>query len=299
MPRSKALLFNYEGVRDFRFTMKSENSGIPDNQSEVRQNRRIKFKFKVPLFHKPNYKVLVGFKYYEEKFNFDDFSAGYHPIETELEDKSLKSIGGAVYIIKPFMGNKYLVGKVKADISGDYNENVHVNDYLKVSVSGLYGIKSTISKSYGFGFSAGYNFGRPSIYPLVAYNKTFSSKWGVESLLPSHIKLRHNISDKDILYLGTELHGNSFNLFFNDSTLSEIASPVYLQQSEIRFFGTYEREIHDFLWFNISAGLRENLEFTLSSNNSFKNDPFVDNDLGSSLFINASIFMVVPRKYIQ
>ncbi|MBT8195330.1 MAG: hypothetical protein KJO64_02810, partial [Bacteroidia bacterium] len=101
MPRSKALLFNYEGVRDFRFTMKSENSGIPDNQSEVRQNRRIKFKFKVPLIHKPNYKVLVGFKYYEEKFNFDDFSAGYHPIETELEDKSLKSIGGAVYIIKP------------------------------------------------------------------------------------------------------------------------------------------------------------------------------------------------------
>ena len=170
---------------------------------------------------------------------------------------------------------------------------------MKASFSALYGIKASSTKSFGFGFSVGYNFGTPSIYPLIAYNKTFNNKWGLESLLPSHIKLRRNFDDKNILYVGTELHGNSFNLFFNDSTLNNISNKVYLQQSEIRFFGTYEKELYDFLWLGLSAGVRENIEFTLSSKNNFKNDAFVSNNLGSSLYFNASIFIVVPKKYIQ
>ena len=300
MPRSKAFAFSYEGLHDFNFAMQSNNDAIPDSQSEVKENQRIEFKAKLPVLNNKGFKILLGFNYFKEKFNFEDFSEEYHPIQTALEDKSLKSIGGAAYFIKPYRGEKYLVFQLKGDLNGDYSTgDLRTHNYLKTSLSGLYGIKDSEDKSYGFGFSVGYNFGRLSVWPLVAYNNTFNNKWGIEAILPAFAKLRYNLGDKSVLYGGAELHGTSYNLFFEDSTLTDIANPIYLSQSEVRLFLNYEQEIYDFLWFGVQAGLRENIEFTLSSENTFRNDPFATNDLGTSTFFNASIFLVVPKKYIK
>jgi len=295
LPRTKGIVIKRELVKDY-FIKSSADQPVGNSNAEVRRNRRWEMKLKAPIILKDNFKMAVGFKYFVEEFNFEDVENPQYAFYNNLEDRPLRSIRGDVFMIKPTLGNRYYILRVSAGLNGDYNlENFAKKDFLKFSISPLIGWKKNDYVSYAFGLAYSYSFGRRSLYPLIAYNKSFDNQWGLESILPAEIKLRYStLNLKNYFYLKTELNGSNYSL-----RLSDQQSLVYLNKSEIRFLLTWEREVHDWLWFSIEGGLRTNINFDLANTPDINADVVVENQLNEAMVLSFSIFVVPPRKLLK
>ncbi len=73
----------------------------------------------------------------------------------------------------------------------------------------------------------------------------------------------------------------------------------YLQRTKARFLINYERDIYDFLWFGLEAGVRTPFNFSLSESIRTRRDPIIRNQLGTALLLNASVFMVPPGAFCR
>ncbi len=299
MPRSKGFSIKQERVLNYRITSDGSEAGLDNSEDEVRLNRRWEAKLRFPLLLKPHFKLAMGLEYFHEEYRFEGFPNNDFPFYQSLENKALRSLGGAMYMVKPWLGNRYFIMRVGVKFNGDQNiGDMFDSDFLKVSVAPLIGWKKDPFTSIAVGVAYSYDFGRQSIYPVLSYNRTFNSRWGLESILPLNVKLRYTHNDKNLFYATTELNGASYNI-----QLDNLAFPqnqeMLLRKSEIRFLLTYEKEIHDWLWFGLEAGMRSNIEFSLR--NSAKRDAIrlIENNFNTAMVLSASIFIVPPRKFLD
>ncbi|MGI9543257.1 MAG: DUF6268 family outer membrane beta-barrel protein [Cyclobacteriaceae bacterium] len=299
MPRSKGLVIKRESVINYKIQSTSNTPGIENGQDEVQKNQRWNFKLRVPILLKSNIKMALGLSYFREEYSFEGVPSNEYAFYNSLEDKDLKSVGAALYLIKPWRGNRYFLLRLGAKLNGDYNiDDLPKSDFLKVSVAPLMGWKASPYTSYAVGLAYSYDFGRQSIYPVASINHTFNNRWGIESLLPVQAKLRFTQNEKTFWHLSTELNGASYNVRLNASPLSE-KETLHLRKSEIRFLFSLEREIHDWLWFGLEAGLRSNIEFSLRESGKRNAETLIDNNFGSAFTFGASIFIVPPRKFLE
>lgn len=298
MPRPKGIVFKYERIPEYHIRSRSPYEGIANNQGEVHHNHRLEFKAKVPLWAKPNLSIAAGFKYATEKYTFDDSENAY-PFYHNLNGKTLKSIGGTLYVVKPFRGNRYFVLRAGGDLNGDYHlRDLSNRRFLRLSVSPLYGFKPSPTTTYAFGFSYNYVFGRSVVSPVLLYNRTLNAHWGLEMLLPASAKLRYSPNPHTNLYASAELNGANYTVRLADPVIAQL-STMYLQRSEARLLLNYEREIYDFLWFGLEAGVRTPFNFSLAESVRTRRDPIIRNQLGSAMLFNASLFVVPPRAFCK
>ena len=295
LPRSKGIIIKREVVSDFRIRSKSDQP-FGSSSAEVRRNRRWDLRLRVPVVLKESIKVVAGFQYFVEEFNFEDTSTDY-PFYQNLEDRSLRSIRGEIFMIKPTRKSRYYLLRISGSLNGDYDESGFNNgDFFRFSITPLIGWKKNELTSYAFGAALSYNFGRRAIFPVFTYNHAFNSQWGVEAILPANAKLRYGTLDqKNYFFLKTELRGTNYSVRLEETQ----TSLFYLDKSEIRFLLTWEREIHDWLWFGIEGGLRSNINFDLSDSPRINSNVLVDNNLGPAFVYNFSIFIVPPRKFLK
>lgn len=294
LPRTKGIIIKRELVKDYGIISQSEN-GVTST-GEVRRNRRWEFKVKAPLLLKESFKMAMGIKYFVEEFNFDEFSSVQNSFFQSLEDRPLRSLRGDIFMIKPTKGKRYYILRMSGGLNGDYTlDNFAKKDFLKFSISPLVGWKKNDYVSYAFGLAYSYSFGRRTLYPLFAYNKSFNNQWGLESILPAEVKLRYStLNLSNYFYLKAELNGSNYSILQSDNS-----SLVYLNKSEVRFLLTWEREIHDWLWFGLEAGLRENIDFDLAKSPDINADVVVDNQVNEAFIFSFSLFMVPPRKLLS
>jgi len=298
MPRPKGIVFKYERIPEYHIRSRSPYEGIANNHGEVDHNHRLEFKAKAPLWSKPGLSIAAGFKYATEKYTFDDPNNAYS-FYRNLDDKTLKSIGATLYVVKPFRGNRYFLLRAGGDLNGDYHlRDVNNRRFMRLSVSPLYGFKPNPHTTYAFGFSYNYVFGRSVVSPVVLYNRTFNSRWGVEMLLPASAKLRYSPNPHTNVYASAELNGANYTVRLVDPVIAQL-STMYLQRSEVRMLLNYEREIYDFLWFGLEAGVRAPFNFALSESVRTRRDPIIRNQLGSAMLFNASLFLVPPRAFCK
>ena len=294
LPRSKGIVIKRELVRDYFIRSEADGSNA---SAEIRRNRRWEFKVRAPIILKDGFKMAVGVKYFVEEFNFENPESLNFPFYQNLENRSLRSIRGDVYMIKPTLTNKYYILRLSGGLNGDYgSESFAKGDFFKFSISPLIGWKKNDYVSYAFGVAFSYGFGRRSIYPIIVYNKSFNNKWGIESILPAEVKLRYStLNQKNYFYAKAELHGANYSLRLDEAK----TDLVYLNKSEVRFLLSWEREIHDWLWFGVEGGLRSNINFDLSNDARIRTDVVVENTLNKALVYNFSIFVVPPRKMLK
>jgi hypothetical protein len=169
---------------------------------------------------------------------------------------------------------------------------------MKFSITPLIGWKKNDNLSYGLGFTYGYTFGVPLILPVFSFNKNFNCNFGIESLLPINLRLRYTSNEKNYFYAGIEMAGGSYRLNHEGTPFSNYEK-LHLFRSEIRGLLTYEREIHDWLWFGIDAGYRHNLRFNLTNGPRANSDVIIRNKLNGAPVINASIFVVPPSALLK
>ncbi len=299
MTRGKAIIIKQERVLHYRITSDGGDSGFGNGEDEVQFNKRWQAKLRFPLLLKPGIKLAMGLEYYKEEYHFEGYPNNDYPFYRSLEDKPLRSIGATFYLVKPWKGNRYFMMRLGAKFNADRDIGDMLNsDFLRVSVAPLIGWKKNPYTSYAVGFAYSYDFGRQTIYPVVSYNHTFSNRLGLESILPLEAKLRYTISEKNLLYATTRFHGANYSIQLNDPNFPE-GEDYILRKSEVRFLVTYEREIHDWLWFSIETGLRSNISFKLMDSPDRNANTLIDNKFNSALLVNVSIFVVPPRKFLK
>lgn len=296
LPRGKGVVIKREYISDYYI---KTNSDVVDEQSlaEIKSNERWTFKIRAPLINKASLKVLMGLQYSFENHTFENTEILEPEFFKTLENKTFKTAGAKIYILKPWVGNKYFMMRLAGKFSGDFNKNFKTISHFSFSATPLLGWKKNNFTSMVFGINYSYRFDRSSVIPVISYNHTFNEKFGFESVLPINAKLRYSTIDKkNYFYLISEMNRSKYN-FNSDYLINE--SGVFLKNSEIRFLLSYEREIHDWLWFGIEGGLRSNLNFELT--NSLKKDReiLVDSDLNHAFIAGFSIFLVPPKKFLK
>ncbi len=299
MPRSKALEFSYETVTQYPYQANSGLSGLPALTNGSADEKRFMVKVKFPVYIGESWKVAAGFQYFNEEFSFEGLDDPNFIVGDVLNERNLKSIGGRIYAVKAWRGKHYFALRAGADLNGDYtSESQPKSDYLRISVAPVFGLKKDANTLYGFGLAWGYNFGRPSLYPFLVYNKTFNDRWGLETMLPAKAAVRVNFSEKMMLYSGVQLEGASYTIDPQRPDLERYSS-LRLQKSELRLFSNLEREIHDFLWVQFEAGVRFNYRFALTDNAIINPATLVEVSRQPAFYVRTGIFLVPPRKFVE
>jgi hypothetical protein len=306
MGKSKGIIFNYERQPDFGINSTSPVTTIGNKRGEVQRNEKYDLRLYAPLVNNPHFKMVAGFNYFFEEFNFEYPLPPEYPFYQNIEDKSLKSISGQLVVLRPINEKNFYVVRAKGELNGDYSsKEVAIPDYLKTTVEFLYGWKKSPVYSYGFGVQMGYALGRRRIYPAFLYNRTFNPKWGIEAILPANADIRYNASERSLWFAGFAVDGASYNI-----NVKNIGIPAYetleLRRSEIRGRLRWEREIYDFLWFGTELGYRVNLNFNAfenDANDGFifakREDPIIENKLKNAALFNIEIFLVPPRRFLK
>jgi len=295
LPRAKAVILKYEVQPAYRIMSTGKSGTFGDNQGKISRNHRLDMRVRFPIINKPSITIAAGIKFSEEEFRFSDDVVTSYPFYKDLEDRPLKSVGLHLYVVRPTRQKKYFILRASADLNGDYSSGKFgKSEFLKFSITPMIGWKQSDNLSYAMGLTYGYAFGKPMIFPVLSYNKNFNCHFGIESLLPISLKLRYTANPKNYMYAGVELNGAGYRLD-NEGTAFTNYNQLHLFRSELRYTFTYEREIHDWLWFGFEAGYRQNLRFNLTNGAKGRSDVIIANRLMGAPLINASLFVVPPH----
>ena len=308
MGPSKGVVAHLESLANF-----SINSDLNDRDpagkasSTVTKNRRAFIKGYIPAWNHPHLKVIVGFNYDREEFQFKDpdNSVFYR----NLQDKGLKTIGTQLAVIRPIDEVHWYLARVKGELNGDYTSSeLSVKDYLKVSSEFIYGWKRSRYFAWGVGAQLGYTFGRQSLYPVILYNRTFNPRWGVESLFPARVTVRRNVNPKTLLFGGYTVDGLNYNIKLREPLANGLQTLI-VRETEVKFRLRLEREIYDFLWFGLEGGYRYNYSFNAFDEANNKGSLFnfggvtraktVKNTLGNVPYFSVELFLVPPRAFLK
>lgn len=300
LPRAKAFVAKYELLPNFPIRSEGKQGGYGNGNAKLNRNGRLDIRLRFPIINKPALTIAAGIKYSHEEFLFNDADLrNNYPFYKELEDRPLKSIGLHFYMVKPTKTNKYFVLRTSMDLNGDYgSEKFGKTEFLKFSVTPLIGWKKNENLSYAVGFSYGYTFGKPLIIPALSINKNFDCNWGIESILPINIKLRYSPNEDNYFFTGLELAGGSYRLDNKDSAFVAF-NKLHLFRSELRYIVSYERAIHDWLWFGIETGWRDNLRFNLTNGPKANSNIIISNKLSGAFIANLSLFVVPPKGLLR
>ena len=300
VPRSKGLVLSYEVVSGSNITATSDEPTIGNGNGTIDYTKRLDFRFKFPIVNDPKMKIAMGFHYYNEEYDFGNLGNPEYEPFTRLNDRNLKSIGSSVYVVKPFLGNKYFVFRGSFDLNGDYSDASNLNDFAKFSFAPLYGVKVNPFTTMAFGAALSFDFGDPAVYPVFIYNRTLNSKWGIELTLPVEARVRRTFNPKSILYGGLKLEGAGYNITPDENdTFFDRNETIQISKSELKYYLNYEHEIHDYLWFGVNGGWRSNINFNLTAVDRLKSETIIDSKLKMTPYANLSLFIVPPRKWLE
>ena len=297
-PRPKFLQITRGTSSSFPVQNISQFEGFENGNAQVADNSTLEIKLNAPVLLKPGLKIFAGVKYFKEDFEFTNIASPVDLYFQNLHRKSLRSLRGTLYGIKSFRGNTYLVTRFSASLNGDMkSRDVNADDdFLNFSVAALLGWKKNDSFAYGFGLAYTNMFGVNRIYPVVGLEKSFNQNWGFEALLPKTASIRYVTTDrKNNFYSTLCLDGGAYRINLPQLLPNQ---DLILQRNEVQFKLNYEREIYDWIWFGIEAGVRRYIgaDLTLPGD---RQTVIYDTQFGTNAFANFSLFLVPPRKLLE
>ncbi|MCJ8165478.1 DUF6268 family outer membrane beta-barrel protein [Pontibacter sp. E15-1] len=296
MGKPRGLVIGYERLPQFDIDSKSDDPRLGNGSAHVRRNNKFFVRALAPLVNKPQTKVILGFDYKLEEFNFDNVTPSSYPPYSYLEDKDLKSIGLQLAYLHSMDDRRFYLIRVKGELNGDYtHDDISIADYLKTTVDLAYGWKKSPDYAIGVGAQLGYTFGRKNVYPGILYNRNFTPEWGVESIFPANIRVRYNANEKTLFYAGYRLEGASYNLFVDEGPLAQYKD-LELRRTDIKALARMEREVYDFLWFAVEGGFRQYYRNRVFDEIGSR-DELIKNDLAGAGYVSVELYLVPPRSW--
>jgi hypothetical protein len=293
VPVGKGFSIEYQRIPNVAITTNDETGQYEDTKNTIKSITSLEARLKIPVFHRPYLTILTGLKYTIEEYHFENSTS--NPLYQNLEDKGLKSAGANLTIIKPSKSKHFWVLNASADFNGDFdNKSSILNNYLKFSVSPAIGWKINDHFSYALGISYNYRFGKPLLLPVIAFNKNFNERWGVEAVLPVYVRSRYKYN-AGLYWLNTiEIDGASYRLNQFTAPLSEYTD-LYLHRSNVQLTSRVEKRIAGWLWIATEVGLRENIVLNLSNSNQTRKNVIFDTAMKPAALFNISLFLSPPK----
>lgn len=299
MTPSKGISYEKNIAPSYRLTSVSNLGGEGGNGSDrVEEQERLKLKLKVPVWNGDNLKIVLGFRYYKESFEFADDHTIDLSLHQDLASYNLRTLGSEINILKPFRGNNYLVVRGATTVSGKFDDTKQLNrDYLSYSISSLYGNKFGKNLEMGLGLYYSNSLGIQSFYPVMLYNHNFNEKWGIEALLPKKLVLRRNINEKQLLSL--QVTGETGRYFIPNTRTSMVNEPIDLRMeyTDAKIGLSYQREIFSIVWGGVDVGYRKNLDLSFAQYGSDRRSFVYESDVRGGLFVDFSFYITPPKKF--
>jgi hypothetical protein len=300
LPKAKVFQFKYELIPHYTMTTTAKQPGFNNSVNDVTNNSRLEARLRFPVYRRRELFIAMGLKYYREEFHFSPQESSSNKFYNTLNDRDLKSLGASLYMIRATKGEKYFLLNANFDLNGDYtNKNYNLTDFLKFSITPLIGWKKSNDLSYAVGVSYNSAFGAPMLYPVASYNKNFNKYWGLETLLPVNVRVRYSPNVHNFFYGTLALNGASYRLDNKVDSVFADFNNLHLHRSELKLTTSLEKEIHDWLWFSLEAGVRHNFKSNITNSRRARKDIILSNRLSDGFLVSASIFIVPPRAMMK
>jgi len=283
----KGLLLDYRYQPNFTF----QSDEVP--ASKVDNDIRINSKLKIPLVIKPGFKLLIGFRYQIENFNFEPSDANNSPLFSSIDGKDLKTTGAAIYISKPLNEHLYTSFRFGVSYAGDYSRFSTAQDrYATYRAVGILGIKKREDFEYGFGLMYSKSFRNVIALPFGFLNRTFNSKWGIEFAIPLSFKLRRDFKDGSLLMFGPQFASRSYSIDVQQSD-TETVDIFHFRRAGVETMLTYQQRIKGWFWVEANVGYLANLKAKVKDTSINRETKL---NQSNSVFGSIGIFLSPPSK---
>lgn len=301
---SKLLSISYDWVGSNTWEASRFNApGLGEyviQDAKFNSNSGLRLETNYPIISTNSLIVNAYLNYWESHYNFDKPESGMPLL---LDNSPLRSTVLGAIIFKPLDEKRFIIIQADASLNGNYNFGDISPEFGKAKFSGalLYGWKRNDNTNVAVGVTRTYRGGSLLHIPVLLWNKTFNSKWGVEMLLPARAAVRRNFSSKSLMTFGYELEGQSYHLQGeNDQNISPVFRNNNLsnndwefRKSEIRARLSWDKSITDFIWFNAQVGAVVNYRVDIAQA-AGDTDPWITNDLGVPFYFRFGIQLVSP-----
>ncbi len=258
----------------------------------------------IPVVSRLKGLLNFGFNYWRTGYKFDNTPSNFDLYGNRLQARGLNNLGLSLTFFKPLNDRHFIILVAQGEVSGDYNFKEFFNrfQYTKGSYTALFGWKKREDKLFAIGVSRTWRGGEALPIPVILWNQTFNSKWGIELLLPARGAVRYNFSPRSLLLLGYELEGSSYNMQFNymDNPMGFVTPPPFnkkfeLRRSEIRARLTWEKQLAGFIWLSVQGGVRINYRNAVAFEKGLDRGDFViTNTVGTAPYAIVSINLITP-----
>lgn len=201
--------------------------------------------------------MLLGLDYTLERYHFLDIDPDNYPLFKHLNETDLKNAGMSVSFFRPINHKYYTSLRLSANWQGDYAAFVSMDDrYAVYRATGVFGVKKREDLEYGFGILVNRGFRGNSVVPFGFYNHTFNDHWGVESVLPTSIKMRYNFKEGRLAMFGAEYSSQNYALnVAAPSPANQTKHSLYhFRRASIDLTGSFYQRLSGWTWLQFKAG---------------------------------------------
>ncbi len=292
--RPKIAEFGVETIWDYHTDYSSERLGTT-YKDEVESDILLKFKIAAPLIMKENKLFGLQLKYYEHRFDFDFEN---QPVDDELflhlDTRKIKNAGLRLFYQSKMDNNRKITLAGGAEFKSDqFTWNVNTTKYF---ISALHKWKINQKKDISVGAVVNYDLGLLNAYPVFIYENQINQNWALELSLPKSVSIRRKLNSSNYLIAKTQFKGWRYNL---TGALTNENEDLTIRRADLLMTISWERELHDWLWFGIDVGYIKNLRYYLSEPGGRRRDALVDINSQDARYIKASLFIVPPRKFYK
>jgi hypothetical protein len=189
----------------------------------------------------------------------------------------------------------FLAGHIGGALKTDKYQFQRFSSILDYNSSIVFGKENRPRNSrIAFGVILGNSLGRFQVAPVFIYDRQFSQNWTLEMKLPKEIVVRRIVKSDNFYLLGSvEAVGASY---FLSNDIYPGANDIEYRRTALEFKLGIEKEIHDWLWFGVDAGITQPLRSSLVNAGDVSRNSFHNFEHQFTPFVNLSVFAVPPRK---
>lgn len=272
--KGRGLSLSYTSVSGGNFI--DETGNTEESFADMNNLERIGFKLKVPIINQPKFKLLAGFRYLTETYDFNSISFDEKSVFSNINQKKFKTTGFELIGLQEMKNNRSIALRLKANAKGDYTKFLNFEDrYAVYSGQLIWTKQKNENYEWGVGLTFTHSFRRTIALPFFLMNKTFNDKWGLEMVLPVFATMRYNVSPNTILLFGPKFNSSSYS--FNVISPLDNVRAYNLNHSEIRLALSAQQHLFSWIWLDAEVGYQKNFstDFEASFNESlnFTADP--------------------------
>ena len=294
--RSRGMTFSYTANTPSRFT--EEKTPLSESLTKINRLQSLLFDLKIPIVNKEGFKVLLAYKYVQDKYNLEEIGTDFSNVFSGLGNTVLKGNDYGIIISKSIDENKYLAFYGKYGAKGNYEKWKSFDSrYAIYKARLLFGKKPNDDYEWGIGINFTSSFRRTTAIPFIILNKNFNDKWGFESVLPAYALMRYNLNSKNIFLGGVQVAGQTFRVDLPNDAVTNTFFDYSVNRSEFRVTTIWEKQIIPWIWTSAQLGY----QFHFTTKFEGKNDisPSFDVDPSNSVFFNLSLFLSPPDDLIK